>query len=90
MELLMTLLANAPIIDLVGDLIGGTAPTSTGGLIYDVSQFLGGMLVIAKGCNWIAERTPWEWDDRPALWLVLAIPRAIAWLADLSAGNTRS
>ena len=89
MELFMMVLQNLPIIDLVGDLIGGSAPETTGGLIYDVSQFLGGLLAVAKIGSWMAERTAWEWDDGLFKWFVSSIPRAIAWLADLSAGNTR-
>ncbi len=80
MEILVSILANLPWVDLVGDMITGAIvqpPASVGGLLYDVAQFLSGLWAFGKFGRWVATKTATPKDDkfwkRYLYWLGLAI-----------------
>ncbi len=86
MEIILAL----PWIDLIAGLFGGAqaVPATTGALLYDVVQAFSGLYVIAKGAKYVAEKTPWEWDDGPAGYIVGLLAGVVAWLANLMTANT--
>lgn len=89
MELFLFLVKSLPFIDLLGDLIAGSAPASTGGLIYDVLQAFLGLAVLARFGAWLATKTETEADDKFWAWAGNAFGRAITFLSDLATNNTR-
>ena len=85
MEILLAL----PWIDLIAGFVSSSVPpATTGALLYDVVQAFSGLLVIAKGAKYVAEKTPWEWDDGPAGYLVGMLAGIVAFLANAITANT--
>lgn len=89
MDALVAILSQLPWVNIIGELSGAISPSASSApaLLYDVMQVMTGLHILGKGARYVADRTPWKWDDHAALWLVRATAEAIDWLSRFVTAN---
>ena len=76
-----------PLVNLAIDVASGTMPETVPGLLYDVIQFLAGMVLFARFTNWLSEKSPWKWDDGPGKAFLGFATTALDFATNLSRGS---
>ncbi len=80
MNELMNLMSYLPMVDLFAHGVS----LDVAGFLYDVSQAVAGLHLIAKGVVVVSEATPWERDDPWARKFLGMTTSAVEWVARLS------